>query len=189
MGKIGRSDAKKGRFLPKTPFPAFQSPATVRSPLSSVLCPRSFWLPVQFLDSSKEKGQSRNNGMWMTRIGRAGSPLHAGWSSAKTGAHGVTRPTTPRGRRSRVRRARAVRFPAGANVAQAFGHDAQAWAKYQCPWTTSPCNSTARMPANGLLKRGNAPASSWTPVAATAAHRPRRRLRPRHLNRKIKSEV
>jgi hypothetical protein len=26
-------------------------------------------------------------------------------------------------------------------------------------------------------------------VAATAAHRPRRRLRPRHLNRKIKSEV
>ena len=39
------------------------------------------------------------------------------------------------GRRSRVRRARAVRFPAGANVAQAFGHDAQAWAKYQCqPW-------------------------------------------------------
>jgi len=37
-----------------------------------------------------------------------------------------------RGRRSRVRRARAVRFPAGANIAQAFGHDAQAWAKYQC---------------------------------------------------------
>jgi len=36
----------------------------------------------------------------------------------------VTRPTTPRGRRSRVRRARAVRFLAGANVAQAFGHDA-----------------------------------------------------------------
>jgi hypothetical protein len=32
-----------------------------------------------------------------------------------------------------VRRARAVRFPAGANIAQAFGHDAQAWAKYQCP--------------------------------------------------------
>jgi hypothetical protein len=31
-----------------------------------------------------------------------------------------------------LRRARAVRFPAGANVAQAFGHDAQAWAKYQC---------------------------------------------------------
>jgi hypothetical protein len=31
-----------------------------------------------------------------------------------------------------VRLARAVRFPAGANVAQAFGHDAQAWAKYQC---------------------------------------------------------
>ena len=28
------------------------------------------------------------------------------------GAHGVTRPTTPRGRRSRVRRARVVRFPA-----------------------------------------------------------------------------
>jgi hypothetical protein len=26
----------------------------------------------------------------------------------------------------------AVRLPAGANVAQAFGHDAQAWAKYQC---------------------------------------------------------
>jgi hypothetical protein len=26
-----------------------------------------------------------------------------------------------------------IRFPAGANVAQAFGHDAQAWAKYQCP--------------------------------------------------------
>jgi hypothetical protein len=35
------------------------------------------------------------------------------------------------GRRSRVQRARAVRFPAGANVAQAFGHDAQAWAKSQ----------------------------------------------------------
>jgi hypothetical protein len=33
-------------------------------------------------------------------------------------------------------------FPAGANVAQAFGHDAPAWAKYQCPWTTSFCNST-----------------------------------------------
>jgi hypothetical protein len=32
----------------------------------------------------------------------------------------------------RPARARAVRFPAGANVAQAFGHDAQAWAKYQC---------------------------------------------------------
>jgi hypothetical protein len=31
-----------------------------------------------------------------------------------------------------VQRARAVRFPAGANVAQAFGHDAQAWAKDQC---------------------------------------------------------
>jgi len=30
-----------------------------------------------------------------------------------------------------VQRARAVRFPAGANVAQAFGHDAQAWAKYR----------------------------------------------------------
>jgi hypothetical protein len=29
-----------------------------------------------------------------------------------------------RGRRSRGRRASAVRFPAGANVAQAFGHDA-----------------------------------------------------------------
>jgi hypothetical protein len=29
-----------------------------------------------------------------------------------------------RGRRSRVRLSRAVRFPAGANVAQAFGHDA-----------------------------------------------------------------
>jgi len=39
------------------------------------------------------------------------------------------------GRRSRVQRARAVRFPAGANVAQAFGHDAQAWAKYQCQST------------------------------------------------------
>jgi hypothetical protein len=26
-----------------------------------------------------------------------------------------------------------IRFPAGANVAQAFGHDAQAWTKYQCP--------------------------------------------------------
>ena len=25
-----------------------------------------------------------------------------------------------------------IRIPAGANVAQAFGHDAQAWAKYQC---------------------------------------------------------
>jgi len=24
-----------------------------------------------------------------------------------------------------------IRLPAGANVAQAFGHDAQAWAKYQ----------------------------------------------------------
>jgi hypothetical protein len=32
--------------------------------------------------------------------------------------------TAGRGRRSRVRLARAVRFPAGANVAQAFGHDA-----------------------------------------------------------------
>jgi hypothetical protein len=31
-----------------------------------------------------------------------------------------------------VRLARAVRFTAGANGAQAFGHDAQAWAKYQC---------------------------------------------------------
>jgi hypothetical protein len=37
-----------------------------------------------------------------------------------------------RGGRSRVRRARAVRFPAGANIAQAFGHYSQAWAKYQC---------------------------------------------------------
>jgi len=37
-----------------------------------------------------------------------------------------------RGRRSRVQLSRAVRFPAGANVAQAFGHDPQAWAKYQC---------------------------------------------------------
>jgi hypothetical protein len=25
-----------------------------------------------------------------------------------------------------------IRFPAGANIARAFGHDAQAWAKYQC---------------------------------------------------------
>jgi hypothetical protein len=31
-----------------------------------------------------------------------------------------------------VRRARAFAFRQGANVAQAFGHDAQAWAKYQC---------------------------------------------------------
>src|ERR1017187_464393 len=40
---------------------------------------------------------------------------------------------------------------------------------------------------NGLLKPGNAPASSWTPAAATAAHRPRRRLRPRHRANKINS--
>ena len=46
-------------------------------------------------------------------------------------------------------------------------------------WTTSPCNSTARTPANGLLKPGNAPATSWTRAAATAAHRPRHRHRPR----------
>jgi hypothetical protein len=41
--------------------------------------------------------------------------------------HGKSRTTKPR-----PVCARAVRFPAGANVAQAFGHDAQAWAKYQC---------------------------------------------------------
>jgi len=40
-----------------------------------------------------------------------------------------------RGRRSRVRRARAFAFRQGANVAQAFGHVAQAWAKYQCQST------------------------------------------------------
>jgi hypothetical protein len=28
-----------------------------------------------------------------------------------------------------------IRFPAGANGTQAFGHDAQAWAKYQCQST------------------------------------------------------
>jgi len=41
--------------------------------------------------------------------------------------HGRSRTTKPRPARQ------SIRFPAGANVAQAFGHDAQAWAKYQCP--------------------------------------------------------
>jgi len=31
-----------------------------------------------------------------------------------------------------IRLSGAVRLPAGANVAQAFGHDAPAWVKYQC---------------------------------------------------------
>src|ERR1019366_6369786 len=58
---------------------------------------------------------------------------------------------------------------------------------WQPTWTTSPCNTTARTPANASLKRGNAPASSWIPAADTAAHRPRRRLRPRHRANKINS--
>src|ERR1017187_586138 len=40
---------------------------------------------------------------------------------------------------------------------------------------------------NASLKHGNAPASSWTPAAATAAHRPRRRLRRQHRANKINS--
>src|SRR5665213_2802542 len=39
---------------------------------------------------------------------------------------GRSRTTKPRPARQ------SIRFPAGANVAQAFGHDAQAWEKYQC---------------------------------------------------------
>jgi len=46
----------------------------------------------------------------------------------------VTSSPTNQGRTTKPRPARQnIRFPAGANVAQAFGHDAQAWAKYQCP--------------------------------------------------------
>ena len=48
---------------------------------------------------------------------------------------------------------------------------------------------TLKMPANASLKPGNAPASSWTPAAATAAHRPRRRLRPRHRANKAFSAL
>jgi hypothetical protein len=38
-----------------------------------------------------------------------------------------------RGRRSRVQLSRAVRFPAGANVAQAFGHDAAGMGEISMP--------------------------------------------------------
>jgi hypothetical protein len=40
--------------------------------------------------------------------------------------YGRSRTTKPRPARQNIR------FPAGANAAQAFGHDAQVWAKYQC---------------------------------------------------------
>jgi hypothetical protein len=41
--------------------------------------------------------------------------------------HGRSRTTKPRPARQ------SIRFPADANVAQAFGHDTQAWTKYQGP--------------------------------------------------------
>jgi|ERR1017187_7397854 hypothetical protein len=50
----------------------------------------------------------------------------AGLFSKLMVVHGRSRTTKPRPAR------RSIRFPAGANGAQAFGHDAQAWAKYQC---------------------------------------------------------
>jgi hypothetical protein len=51
---------------------------------------------------------------------------YGGMTRSFSTVHGRSRTTKPRPARQ------AVRFPAGANVAQAFGHDAQAWAIYQC---------------------------------------------------------
>jgi hypothetical protein len=45
-------------------------------------------------------------------------------------------------------------FPAGANVAQAFGHDAQAWAKYQCPSHARIIKGTRMIPILGKARQG-----------------------------------
>src|ERR1035441_5514719 len=53
------------------------------------------------------------------------SNSNGGMTRSFSTVHGRSRTTKPRPTRQ------SIRFPAGANVAQAFGHDAQAWAKYQ----------------------------------------------------------
>jgi hypothetical protein len=59
-----------------------------------------------------------------------------------------------RGRRSRVRRARAFAFRQRANVALTFGHDAQAWAKYQCPSHARIIKGTRMIPILGKARQG-----------------------------------
>lgn len=53
------------------------------------------------------------------------SNSNVGMTRSFSTVHGRSRTTKPRPARQ------SIRFPAGANVAQAFGHDAQAWVKYQ----------------------------------------------------------
>jgi hypothetical protein len=44
--------------------------------------------------------------------------------------------------------------PAGANVAQAFGHDAQEWVKYQCHSHARIFKGTRTIPIFGKARQG-----------------------------------
>src|ERR1039458_1674983 len=78
------------------------------------------------------------------------SNSNGGMTRSFSTVHGRSRTTKPRPARQ------AVRFPAGANVAQVFGHDAQAWAIYQCQTHARMFKGTRMI----LLLRGELPRPS-----------------------------
>jgi len=121
-------------------------------------------------------------------IGRAVSPLTAaGCQRARSGSprrrarsdapYHASRTTKPRPARQ------SIRFPAGANVAQAVGHDALAWAKYQCQsWSMicftigfrEPIRKSTWIPVgrvfeNWFLKFENRPIKLVCPVSPISA--------------------